>query len=231
MGQCTSTMPDTLPDYEAKHSTNTSTHITASNTPIDGDEKHNYEKHDYESILSSPGQLEIPKKFQKWFPARHGHKHIAKLFKWHFELGRGVTSSVHVIEYKQQICAVKQLTRHDEWGRMLFTTEARVLSKVRHCGIIRFIDMFFDEKYYYLVLEKADFDLYDVMKKRGHLSERKTRNITYALLNAISYMHKNNLVHRDLKPENIVFMSNDTNQPLLIDFGDAEMAKKDKIYT
>eukprot|EP01083_Nonionella_stella_P043992 118644_1 len=190
-------MPETLPDHEPKRSMRTST--TASSTRIgdDDENKPKFEKHDYESILTSPGQLPIPEKFIKWFPPRHGHRHIRKLFKWHVELGHGVTGSVHEIEYKQQICAVKQIPKHDQWGRMLFTTEARVLSKLRHCGIIGFIDMFFDEKYYYLVLEKADFDLYYVMKKKGHLSERKTRNITYALLKAISYMHKKNLVHID----------------------------------
>ena len=44
-------------------------------------------------------------------------------------------------------------------------------------------------------------------------------------------MHKKDLAHRDLKPENIVFKANDTNQPMLIDFGDAERARDDKTYT
>ena len=122
-------------------------------------------------------------------------------------------------------------TQNDQWGRMLFTTEARVLSKIRHKGIIRFVDMFFDEKYYYLVVDKADFDLYYVMKKKGHLSESKTRSISYSLLQALQYMHKKDLAHRDLKPENIVFKANDTDNPMLIDFGDAERARDDKTYT
>eukprot|EP01084_Bolivina_argentea_P199013 340606_1 len=186
----------------------------------------------YTKILSDTrGSLEIPEKFVKWFPPRHGHKKIRKLFKWGAELGRGVTGSVFEVEYKGQICAVKQVEKNDQWGKMLFTTEARVLSKLKHNGIIQFIDMFFDERYYYLVLEKADYDLYYVMKEKGKLSERKTKNITYSLLKAIAYMHKKNLAHRDLKPENIVFVAHETNRPRLIDFGDAEMAKKDKTYT
>ena len=193
--------------------------------------KKNRNPHDYETILSCQGQLEVPNQFKKWFPARHGHKRVRKLFKWNKELGHGVTGSVHEIEYKSQICAVKQVEMNDQWARMLFTTEARVLSKLRHNGIIGFVDMFFDEKYYYLVLEKADFDLYYVMKKKGQLSERKTRNIVYALLKAIAYMHKKDLAHRDIKPENIVFIATDTNQPKLIDFGDAERARDNKTYT
>ena len=205
-----------------------------------------------ERLLSSPGQLAMPEKFKKWFPAQHGHRDIRRLFVWHKELGHGVTGSVHEIVYKSKVCAVKQIERNDQWARMLFTSEARVLSKVRHQGIISFVDMFFDEKYYYLVLEKADFDLYAVMKRNGRLSERETRNITYALLKALAYMHRKNVAHRghpylisvlsvifafafepssDLKPENIVFKREAMDQPLLIDFGDAEMAKTDKTYT
>eukprot|EP01084_Bolivina_argentea_P164182 285471_1 len=131
------------------------------------------DKTDYERILSSPGGLEIPPKFKKWFPPRHGHIRIRDLFVWHGEVGHGVTGSVHEITYKSQTCAVKQIEKNDHWGRMLFETEAQVLSRLSHSGIIRFIDMFFDDQYYYLVLEKADFDLYYVMKKKGHLSERK----------------------------------------------------------
>eukprot|EP00484_Ammonia_sp_Unknown_P026554 CAMPEP_0197032064 /NCGR_PEP_ID=MMETSP1384-20130603/10832_1 /TAXON_ID=29189 /ORGANISM="Ammonia sp." /LENGTH=578 /DNA_ID=CAMNT_0042461663 /DNA_START=38 /DNA_END=1774 /DNA_ORIENTATION=+ len=190
-----------------------------------------FDNHAYQKVLSSPGQLEVPESFQSWFPISHAHKHVNKLFKYRQELGNGVTGSVHEVEYKMQVCAVKKVEKNDQWGRMLFTTEARVLSKIKHKGIIKYIDMFFDESYYYLLLEKADYDLYYVMNNKGYLSERKIQNIVYALLKAVAYLHAKNLAHRDLKPENIVFLSSETNHPRIIDFGDAAIAKDKKVYT
>lgn len=114
---------------------------------------------------------------------------------------------------------------------MLFTTEARVLNKLNHSGIIALIDMFFDEDYYYIIMEKADFDLYYIMNKKGKLSEKKTKSVVLQLLKAVAYMHSKNMAHRDLKPENIVFLKSDTNHPRIIDFGDAELVKDKRTYT
>eukprot|EP01083_Nonionella_stella_P051219 136009_1 len=177
-------------------------------------------------------ELEVPVPFKKWFPPLHGHTNIRDLFEFHREIHHSETSSIHEITYKSQICVLKQIAKEHPRGRMLFETEAQVLSKLRHANIIGYIDMFFDEKYYYLLLEKAECDLFSVLKNKGRLSEEKTRGITYELLQALGHIHQRNLVHRDLKPENIVFISSkNTDHPLLIDFGDAEGAQKDKKYS
>eukprot|EP01084_Bolivina_argentea_P283339 485215_1 len=171
---------------------------------------------------------EIP----NWFPSQNAHKHISSQFTIKEKLGDGITASVYTILYRQtnSICALKRISRDDEFGRMQFTTEAQVLSKISHPSIIKYIDMLMDEKYYYLILEKCDYDLWSLMKKYKYLSETKCKRIIYGLLHGINYIHNKDLVHRDIKPENIVF-SNETHVPKLIDFGDAEMAKPNKIYT
>ena len=43
---------------------------------------------------------------------------------------------------------------------MLFATEARVLRHMKHRGIIELIDVYFDKSYYYIVMERAHYDLY-----------------------------------------------------------------------
>ena len=179
-------------------------------------------------MLSSDGYLND----QIMVSSQNAHKDISKLFIKIEQIGTGCTGSIHSIKYlnNNKICAVKQIQKEDEFARMLFTTEARSLSKLKHASIIKYIDMLMDENYYYLITEKADYDLYHIMKQKGHISEKKTKKIMYGLFKAIYHIHKKNLVHRDLKPENIVFMSNDTNRPIIIDFGDAEMCKKGKTY-
>eukprot|EP01083_Nonionella_stella_P253051 871147_1 len=214
---CTATFPpEHKPECVQKN-----TQPRAPNTCLEPDKEH---------TLSSPGQLQIPPSIQKWFPPEHAHANIRSLFKFHNEISCGTTCSIHHIEYDSKPCALKQIPKHDASARMLFETEAQVLSKIHHKGIIALMDLFYDENYYYLVLQKADFDLQYVMRKQVHLSERKTRNIIYSLLQTIEYMHRKRVVHRDIKPENIVFMADDTDQSLLIDFGDAELVRNDGIY-
>ena len=183
------------------------------------------------SPTSLPGQLEVPQRMQKWFPAQNANQNVRKRFKWHKEIGYGETGSVHFVTYQDQRCALKKVDRNYQFAEMLFITEARVLSKLRHRGVIGFVDVFLDEKYFYLVMERADFDLFHMMKASGPWDENKTRTITFALFEVVAYLHSKNLVHRDLKPENIVFCRDDLANPKLIDFGDATMVENDKIYT
>ena len=98
---------DTRTAVASKAVSNKTKMLNKSNTKT----KNKNKKYDYESILSSPGQLEIPERFQKWFPEGHGHKRVRRLFKWHKELGHGVTGAVYEIEYKGKICAVKQVEK------------------------------------------------------------------------------------------------------------------------
>lgn len=168
-----------------------------------------------------------------WFPAKNAHRDIRQLLTFHKPLGQGMTGSVFEATYRGKLCAVKQITQSDKLGTMLFGTEARSLSRLRHRNIIGFVDMLRDEDFYYLVLEKADYDLYDLLTQngRGFLTENTSRDIVRGLLCGLRYIHKKNLVHRDLKPENVVFAAANPLQPKIIDFGDAEIARVDKIYT
>eukprot|EP00484_Ammonia_sp_Unknown_P001542 CAMPEP_0197021756 /NCGR_PEP_ID=MMETSP1384-20130603/2690_1 /TAXON_ID=29189 /ORGANISM="Ammonia sp." /LENGTH=407 /DNA_ID=CAMNT_0042449661 /DNA_START=35 /DNA_END=1258 /DNA_ORIENTATION=+ len=229
---CVSSVPQEV-EYNSPQSRDRDANTTPI-TPSETLEKSNSSrsaKPCYDKVLSSPGQLPVPPAWDPWFPRNHAHKAVRKLFKYRREIGEGCTGCIHEVEYQSQVCVMKRIEKGDEWGRMLFTTEARVLSKLRHAGIIQFIDMFMDDMYYYLLLEKADFDLAFVMKQKGHLSEGKTRRIVYALLKAVKYLHRKGLAHRDLKPENIVFVRSQTDCPRLIDFGDVDLAKDEKMYT
>ena len=94
------------------------------------------------------------------------------------------------------------------------------------------IDIYFDEKHWYLALERGHYDLHQVIKLMGRLTEEHASHITTNLLLALDYIHETELlVHRDLKPENIVFHKSDKTLPKLIDFGDAEYVKDSKEYT
>eukprot|EP01083_Nonionella_stella_P141248 434819_1 len=176
-------------------------------------------------------ELEVPVPFKKWFPPLHGHTNIRDLFEFHREIHHSETSSIHEITYKSQICVLKQIVKDHPRGRMLFETEAHILSQLCHANIIGYIDMLMDDTYYYLVLDRADYDLYQLMSHKRSLSERRTKRIIYSILSGLQYIHSNSIVHRDLKPENVVFKAGEKDRAMLIDFGDAEMVICDKTYT
>uniref|UniRef100_A0A8D0H306 phosphorylase kinase n=1 Tax=Sphenodon punctatus TaxID=8508 RepID=A0A8D0H306_SPHPU len=60
-------------------------------------------------------------------------------------------------------------------------------------------------------------ELFDYLTEKVTLSEKETRCIMRALLQAVSYLHTNNIIHRDLKPENILM--DDQLNIKLSDFG------------
>ncbi len=50
------------------------------------------------------------------------------------------------------------------------------------------------------------------------------------IFQAISYVHKNNIVHRDIKPENLMFITTDEHSELkLVDFGISRYVDKNEL--
>jgi serine/threonine protein kinase len=74
-----------------------------------------------------------------------------------------------------------------------------------------------EEEVSYLALEYASYgDVLEVISKNGHFSEILARSMFHQLINAISYLHSENIAHLDLKVENLL-LGEDLNIKL-IDF-------------
>lgn len=187
-------------------------------------------------------QLEVPEGLRELLPAHNANTNVRHRFKWHEEIGRGVTGSVHSVTYEERLCALKKVTRRSEWEESVFLSEVQALSQLQgHRGVIGLCAVFLDEDFFYLVLERADYDLRRLMDggvqslrrlitDSGPCDEAKVKLITYRLFEAVAHLHSHDVVHRDLKPQNIVFCAADPLRPKLIDFGDAEMVRSDQTY-
>lgn len=124
-----------------------------------------------------------------------------------------------------QTLAVKSIEK-SKVGRLdHLQREIFLLGNVNHHGIMTMVDCFEDAAYVHIVSVKYTggelfYKIIDNVSPCGCLSEHKAANIMKSLLEAVAYLHENDVVHRDIKPENILFESNHVDAAVkLIDFG------------
>jgi hypothetical protein len=115
--------------------------------------------------------------------------------------------------------AVKRLldTRHVA----RFEIEARLLSTLKHPGVVNVVDYFTHTTGVYLVMELVKGkDLGVVLKERGNpgLPVDEAIEYTRQACEALQYVHEQQIVHRDVKPANLIDVS-DPGGVVLVDFG------------
>lgn len=102
--------------------------------------------------------------------------------------------------------------------------EAEIMSKLQHPNIMPLLDCAEDYNHIYLFMELFETDLLNFVQKRGPLPEANARVVFRQLVDAIRFMHHNNIVHGDLKLENILY-DPETGRVCLIDFGFSKHAQ------
>ena len=87
-----------------------------------------------------------------------------------------------------------------------------------HPFIASLLFSFEDPQYYYLVTEfYSGGSLFDLLKRKGRLSERQAMFYGAEILLGIEHLHTKGYLHRDLKPENVMISADGHTK--LIDFG------------
>ena len=97
-------------------------------------------------------------------------------------------------------------------------TEIDLQSRISHPNIIQLLYVHESKNKFDLVMEYATKgSLFEFIRKNRHLSEDLSFSIFIQVVNAIYFLHRNDLIHRDIKPENLLLF--DKNLVKLCDFG------------
>ena len=106
------------------------------------------------------------------------------------------------------------------YGKLdIIYNEINIHSKLAHENIIKLYNIHEDNENIEIIMEYAENgNLYELISnEKGGLSESKAFDYFIQVVNAVYYLHNNNIIHRDIKPENIL-IGND-NKIKLCDFG------------
>ncbi|PQE31341.1 calcium calmodulin-dependent kinase protein [Rutstroemia sp. NJR-2017a WRK4] len=142
-------------------------------------------------------------------------------------LGAGTYGIVREADGPTGKVAVKIILKKNVRGNeQMVYDELQMLQRLKHKHIVKFVDWFESRL-------AIGGELFDRICEQGRFTEKDASQTIRQVLEAVDYLHDNNVVHRDLKPENLLYLTTDPHSDLVLaDFGIAKMLDtKDEVLT
>lgn len=98
------------------------------------------------------------------------------------------------------------------------TAEFCIGSTLHHCNVVETLDLIYDEKKYYVVMEYCPYDFFAIVMS-GKMARQEVFCALKQIINGVTYLHAMGLAHRDLKLDNCVVTADGIVK--IIDFGSA----------
>ena len=155
------------------------------------------------------------------------------------ELGSGgfgkVVLGIHIPTGEKVAIKImdKEQILSDELNKERVLNEISILKLVRHNNIIKLYEVMETPQKIYLVMEYCDSgEMFDYIVSKQHLTENQACVFFQEIIDALTYLHSQNIVHRDVKPENILLQTFGNSLTCkLIDFGISRTYTLDKLIS
>ncbi|XP_037613089.1 serine/threonine-protein kinase MAK isoform X2 [Sebastes umbrosus] len=149
------------------------------------------------------------------------------------QLGDGTYGSVLMGRSNEsgEFVAIKRMKRKFySWDECMNLREVKSLKKLNHANVVKLKEVIRENDHLYFVFEYMKENLYQLMKDRKKLfPESVIRNISFQILQGLSFIHKHGFFHRDMKPENLLCMGPELVK--IADFGLAREIRSKPPYT
>ena len=109
--------------------------------------------------------------------------------------------------------------------------EISILKNIRHKNLIKLYEVMETPQKLYLIMEYCKGgELFNYIIRKKHLSEEQSCKFFHEIIDALEYLHIQNIVHRDIKPQNILLDTSNNEITLkIIDFGISNIYSLDSL--
>lgn len=124
--------------------------------------------------------------------------------------------------FSRKLVIIKRLAKPKDALNRNIDGEISMLMTLQHTNIVRYLNYFEDERFWFLAMEYCD----DTVNRRplnpnGTIEEMEVCSIGRQILSGLYYLGRNHIVHRDIKPGNI--LKDGRGFIKIADFGEAQL--------
>lgn len=125
-------------------------------------------------------------------------------------------------QLSRRLVIIKRLAKSKKRSDANIDTELSTLMALQHTNIVRYLNCFEDESFWFMVMEYCDDTVNRcALEHQKFPSELEVCGIARQILNGLFYLHRNHIVHRDIKPGNI--LRDGRGFFKIADFGEAQL--------